>query len=159
METELFRMQGNEIFSVKSGKLVATLDEAGEYHLEKGMYSYTEKLEEYLGYQKTSPVGDTLELLGTDNTASIPVPEELEAGSVFVAGSPAGIGSCAVKRAEEEVPATPEAMLVYDIPVELLPKLDAALGVETPAFKQFVKYYRVDEAQIPILVKRILEGK
>ena len=47
------------------------------------------------------------------------------------------------------------AFAVEDIPESQLPEFDVALGVETPAFKAFVRKHKFNREQVIQLVKRL----
>lgn len=164
MSNNLFDLRGAEIYSNKSGKLVATLDEYGEYHLRQGMYSYEPALREFLGYKTEPPAAPAVpEIeekpefadLGTAEKISVPLPPPDEEIDEYHFGS-GSIGTIPAPHPEKKpVIDSDDKQLVYDIPEHVLPVMDPALGRDTPAVRSFAEKYNLTENQISLLVVRI----
>lgn len=164
MSSELFEQKGAEIFSLKSGKLVATLDEYGEYHLCRGMYSYEPELRKFLSYD---PAVSSDADLSPEAAAEAPEPERVQE-TVRVPLPPDGVEfdeyhfgtgdekkPLGVMPAPDAPPATSDEQLIRDIPEHRLPYMDPALGVDTPGVREFAKQHKMNSEQFALLVQRI----
>lgn len=157
--SDLFEQRGAEIYSRKSGKLVATLDEYGEYHLKQGMYSYEQPLRDYLGYKTPSPAlsevpNEQQKESEAGNIVTVPLPDPDE-GVDFYAFGTGSFGSIAEPAAVKPVIDSGDKQLVWDIPADQLPEMDPALGVYTPGVREFADRHNMTAPQFAFLIERL----
>ena len=163
MSNDIFRMEGNRVFSVKSGKLVAVLNDDGTPVFQKGFAgAYSKLLAEYLSAQSagveqcnsgTVEREDAEPAQSADETEPAQIAGVPGGTSVFVGAPPAAVGTAAPKR--EEPPETPADFDVALIPDADLPDFDPMLGVQTPGFRSFVAKHQLEPAAVAALVRRL----
>lgn len=168
MSNDLFRMEGNRIFSVKSGKLVAVLTDDGTPVFQKGFAgAYSKLLAEYLaaigGEERETEKQRNGETLDAEPAQRADETEPAQSAgapggtNVFVGSMPAASGTAAPKR--EEPSKTPADFDVALIPDADLPDFDPMLGVQTPGFRAFVAKHRLAPNAVAALVRRLENNK
>lgn len=174
MENE-FRIEGNGVFSVKTGQCIAALHGSGRLTMSKGYAGYRKRVENFLASAGTETRSAPL----PDETAPAPRPEPAEkepepdenppppvvteeGGAVVVIGTdwidPEREKTAGAVRPEPEPGTMTEAdMLAASIPAEELPEYSKKWGMATPAFREFVRKHRMTQEQALALRKRILK--
>ena len=171
--TSPFRMEGNQIFSVSSGRIVAIV-ENGVVVMAPGFNTLTKKVNEfYAAGDFAETAGETVDAatpeedieyvweneFAKDHTGEIEEkPEFAELGegnaNVFVGDAPAA-SSPAVPAVEQPQGSEDAQILIASIPDDELPALDPVLGTQTKEFKLFCKCYKLTDDQITALVRRL----
>ena len=158
-----FRLEGDQIYSNKTGDLVATV-EAGAVKMQPGKNAMTRKVREfYEGVERNGTecygmlrsVTEPAEEEPEEEVNTHFLDEELNRDHVVFGDAPR-VGTSApsveMKEAEEK---SLEQLSVWDIPKSSLPEFSPALGVSTPGFKEFVKKHGLNKEQVAELVKRV----
>ena len=141
MEQNIFRREGNNVFSVKTGKLVAVIGDDGTAQIQKCMHSYADRLKEFL----TSPELPAQESKLPAQESKLP---EMAENPEFADMLPED--ECAKVQKQQE----PE-FIINSIPLDQLPPFDKSLGTKTPGFEEFVKKHKLNKEQRIALVRRL----
>lgn len=162
-----FRLEGDSIYSNKTGDLVATV-EAGAVKMQPGKNAMTRKVREfYEGVERNGTecygVLRSVTELAEEQPEEEPeeevnthfLDEELNRDHVVFGDAPRVGTSAPVGEKKEPEKMSLEQLSVWDIPESSLPEFSPALGVSTPGFKEFVKKHGLNKEQIAELVKRV----
>lgn len=161
MNDSTFRIEGNQVFSAKTGKLVAVLNDDGSPVFQKGYAgAYSKLLAEYL-----AAIGG--EESGTVEREAEPAQSADETEPAQSAGAPGGtnvfVGSIPAAGtgvpAREDTEKTAADFDVAVIPADRLPDFDPKFGVETPGFRAFVAKHRLAANAVAALVRRLENNK
>jgi len=168
MNDSPFRIEGNQVFSAKTGKLVAVLNDDGAPVFQKGYAgAYSKLLAEYLaaagGEERETEKQRNGETLDAEPAQSADETEPAQSAgapggtNVFVGSIPAASGTAVPKReAPEKTAADFDVALIPDAD---LPDFDPMLGVETPGFRAFVAKHRLAQNAVAALVRRLENNK
>ena len=171
---EDFKLQGNQIFSLASGDLVATIDPEGNVKMLPGKNAMTPRVKAFYEAVKDMPelppAADAPEMVENPQfEAALNDAEEVNTHKLAEdmpevrlafgdAPSPGGTSAPAREKTPEAVK-DPAALSVWDIPESELPPFDPALGISTPEFKTFVRKHKLNKEQSAELVKRLERKK
>lgn len=160
--SEPFWLNGDQIMSSESGELVAVVRN-GVPVMQAGKNPLGKRVKEWMSAkgcmegdphpEQESAMDEEEDYLPEDEFAKDHVPEgsaviQIGAGKSIGTAAPACDTGC--EQLKEE-----SVFLVDSIPDCSLPKFDPILGVLTPEFREFVKYYKVDQDQVAALVRRL----
>lgn len=173
MSNDDFKLEGNRIYSLATGDLVATIDN-GIVRMQQGKNAMTPRVKAfYERLPKTSPAPEdgaaAPEMTAHSSTDAVADEDDTEeanthkladntlpAGDVYFGGAPAPTGTSApAPETAPEKTSDPKILSVWDIPENELPEFSPALGTATPDFKSFVKKHHLNKAQAAELVKRL----
>ena len=167
-----FKLQGNQIYSLASGDLVATIDTDGNLKMQPGKNAMSPKVKAFYETEKNEDAPAKLSEM-TGNTAFTQALNEAEEVNThklaeeffeeprIAFGDAPNVGGTSAPAREKapEAVKDPAALSVWDIPNAELPAFDFALGVDTPDFKTFVRKHKFNKAQTAELVKRLERRK
>lgn len=169
---EDFKIQGNQIFSLASGDLVATVDPEGNVKMQPGKNAMTPKVKAFYEAMKhnmpeTPAAPEMVEnpqfeaaLNDAEEVNTHKLAEDMPEVRLAFGDAPRTGGTSAPARAHApETPVDPRSKSVWDIPDSELPPFDPALGVSTPEFKTFVRKHKFSKEQSAELVKRLERKK
>ena len=154
-----YRVEGNQIFSIKSGNLVAILTADGEVVMQNGYNGQGRKIREFLDSNPApaaAPAGVETET-GTDEC---PATSSLETvppgcGGVYIGDAPAAPASGILPAPDLPEGDCNSRFLVDSIPDAELPRLDPVLGIATPEVAAFIKKHRMTGDQITALFRKL----
>lgn len=165
-----FKLQGNQIYSLASGDLVATIDTDGNLKMQPGKNAMSPKVKAFYETAKneaqteapaTLPEMTTQALNESEEVNTHKLAEEFFEEPRIAFGDAPNVGGTSAPAREKapEAVKDPAALSVWDIPDAELPAFDFALGVDTPDFKTFVRKHKFNKAQTAELVKRLERRK
>ena len=162
---ENLKIDGNNIYSTVTGDLVAVVQE-GNLKIQPGKNAMTRKIKEF--YESVS-AGSGSELCGCDGSCgdnctckdkeheNSDLQEEVNTHKLAESNvdntNKDDVDGFSPAAGTEET--ADSAFAVEDIPEAQLPEFDVALGVETPAFKAFIRKHKLTREQVVQLVKRL----
>lgn len=166
-QNQSYRLDGANIYSAKTGNLVAILAD-GEVVMQNGYNGQGRLVKEFLveAFPDGIPAGGSAATVTTAVTDDLPeMPpkgycpesETLNSGDpgFYFGDAPAAPGSGTLGKADTPEGSDDARFLVGSIPETELPPMDPALGIATPAVARFIKKHRMSPDQITALVRRL----
>lgn len=163
----MYNFENRKIYSLKSGKLVAGLNEENQLVFEPGMLpAHKANLETWMKENGMEyPFAGTTAAksvcfdtaAGKQNSETVPeqtVPDQAEA-------KPEKVQELQEAKKEQELQEAKKAERadIGSVPFELLPAFDRRLGVDTPGLRDYIRFHGLDQGQQVTLIRRLEKGK
>ena len=139
-----FKFENGNIYSTASGDLVAVVTEEG-LKIQPGKNAMTPRIKEFYENIKDNPAAPA----ETAQENAVCEEEQEEVNTHFLQEEVVREKQAPVEEKKKD------GTTVESIPESELPEFDFALGVETPAFKAFVRKHKLNKEQAAALVKRL----